>query len=218
MIYGHARRRKRRLCQFKDGGVVHDDDQVTALPSHTQSTYNSIKDIPIAGIHIAREPVSRFIQLLLNASLGSLTAVKDRYGIDELFHTFAIITLSDGRRFRVDKNQNVAIKPYHRGKEEIMQINLQLTRNSGLTLKKLFNNAYSKLGSRFYHYSFDEDNCQAFLSTLLSASGLSTANTASFVKQPLDKMLDDLPGRVKDAAQLVTDTAAVLDKAAQLVS
>jgi len=219
MIYHSRARRKACWRRFKEGGQVSNEDLVTELPKKTQATYDKIKDVPIKDIVIARAPVNSAIQLLVNVSLGGIHEIRDKYGIDTLWHLYLIITLSDGSRYAIEKNQNIDISKYHkRSNEETMQVSLSQTRNSGLTTGVLMNNAKRRMGSSFYDYDFKNNNCQRFINNLLSASGLATSNTNGFVNQPIKDLLDAIPGRVTDVANMITDTAAALDKAVQILS
>ena len=63
---------------------------------------------------------------------------------------------------------------------------------------------------RFLPYDAFTNNCQDFIIGLLRASGLSSPSIEKFIKQPVDELVDGLPGYVKTTTNLITSLGGLL--------
>jgi hypothetical protein len=190
------------------------DDKVTDLPAVDQRNYNRIKDKQIKHIMIVRSPVKKGIVKMLNImSLGMLDKVTKKLGYDKLWHLAIKIQLMDGGDQRVEKNQNISIKPYVE-LADTEEFNVPV--NKKITVGELFNNALRRLGPKaFYEYDAFNYNCQHFIRNLLSSSGLLQDRAKSFVSQDSAAIAKGIPGYVPIAARKLTQTGAVVDKLIQ---
>jgi hypothetical protein len=191
------------------------EDKVTGLAAVDQKTYNSIKDIPIAKLTIVRSPVKSTIVNVLNViSLGQLKNIQKRLGYDSLWHLALKVTLNNGKSYRVEKNQNISIKPYSDyPKTEVFVL---AGPKKAVTLGGMMNASLKKEGpSRFYEYDAFKNNCQMFVRSLLQSSGLLIAPAATFISQDSTAIAKNIPGYVAPAAKLLTSVAAKADKLVQ---
>jgi hypothetical protein len=191
------------------------EDKVTGLASVDQRTYNSIKDIPISKLTIVRSPVKSTIVNVLNViSLGQLKNIQNKLGYDSLWHLALKVTLNNGKSYRVEKNQNISIKPYSDyPKTEVFVL---AGPKKTITLGEMMNASLKKEGSsRFYEYDAFRNNCQMFVRSLLQSSGLLIDPAAKFISQDSTAIAKNIPGYVAPAAKLLTSVAAKADKLVQ---
>lgn len=187
------------------------EDKVTGLAAVDQRTYNSIKDIPIAKLTIARSPVKPTIVKVLNVlSLGRLKSITNKLGYDSLWHLALKVTLDNGKSYRLEKNQNISIKAYDDyPKTEIFQL---VKPKKTITLRDLMNASLKKEGaSRFYQYDAFRNNCQMFVKSLLQSSGLLIPPAAKFISQDSAEIAKGLPGYVAPVASMLTNLGAKAD-------
>lgn len=193
------------------------EDKVTELPSVDQRTYNSIKDIPVTKLTISRSPVKSNIVNVLNViSLGQLKKITGKLGYDRLWHLALKVTLDNGKSYRIEKNQNISIKPYNDYPgTEIFQL---AKSKKPITLRELMNASLKKEGAtRFYEYDAFKNNCQMFVTSLLRSSGLLIPPAAKFISQDSAAIAKGIPGYVAPAAKALTSFAAKADKLVQKV-
>ena len=193
------------------------EDKVTDLPAVDQRTYNSIKDIPITKLTISRSPVKSNIVSVLNViSLGQLKKITNKLGYDKLWHLALKVTLDNGKSYRIEKNQNISIKPYNEYPgTEIFQL---AKSKKAITLKEMMNASLKKEGAtRFYEYDAFKNNCQMFVTSLLRSSGLLIPPAAKFISQDSAAIAKGIPGYVAPAAKALTSFAAKADKLVQKV-
>jgi hypothetical protein len=191
------------------------EDKVTDLPAVDQRTYNSIKDIPITKLTISRSPVKSNIVSVLNViSLGQLKKITDQLGYDKLWHLALKVTLDNGKSYRIEKNQNISIKPYSEYPgTEIFQL---AKSKKAITLREMMNASIKKEGAtRFYEYDAFKNNCQMFVTSLLRSSGLLISPAAKFISQDSAAIAKGIPGYVAPAAKALTSFAAKADKLVQ---
>jgi hypothetical protein len=191
------------------------EDKVTDLPAVDQRTYNSIKDIPITKLTISRSPVKSNIVSVLNViSLGQLKKITNKLGYDKLWHLALKVTLDNGKSYRIEKNQNISIKPYNEYPgTEIFQL---AKSKKAITLREMMNASLKKEGTtRFYEYDAFKNNCQMFVTSLLRSSGLLIPPAATFISQNSAAIAKGIPGYVAPAAKALTSFAAKADKLVQ---
>lgn len=190
-------------------------DKVDGLAAVDQRTYNSIKNIPISKLTIVRSPVKPNIVSVLNLiSLGQLKNITNKLGYDALWHLALKVTLNNGKSYRLEKNQNISIKPYsdYSGTEVFQLVAPKKT----ITLKDMMNASLKKEGAnRFYDYDAFKNNCQMFVRSLLQSSGFLIAPAAKFISQDSAAIASGLPGYVAPAAKALTSFAAKADKLVQ---
>jgi hypothetical protein len=191
------------------------EDKVTGLAAVDQRNYNSIKDIPISKLTIVRSPVKPTIVKVLNViSLGRLKSITDKLGYDSLWHLALKVTLNNGKSYRIEKNQNISIKPYEDyPKTEIFAL---VAPKKMITLRDMMNASLKKEGaSRFYQYDAFKNNCQMFVKSLLQSSGLLIPPAAKFISQDSAEIAKGLPGYVAPVASVLTKIGAKADSLIQ---
>jgi hypothetical protein len=124
-----------------------------------------------------------------------------------------IINLKNDRKYIVEKDENILIigqKSYPQTEKLMVPV------KAGLTLKSMFNKTLNSMGTEnFYSYNFENNNCQTFIKSLLKSSSLLTQESNKFIEQDIPVLVQNMPDRVKDVANLTTDVASILDRLQQ---
>ena len=70
-----------------------------------------IGDKHITAMVVIREPVKQYVDILSNIiTLGEMNKYKSQYNINNLFHLYAVATLSDGTMVKWEKNEEINIE------------------------------------------------------------------------------------------------------------
>ncbi len=150
-------------------------------------------DSSIVTLRIARSPIQSGVKKFLNiVSLGKLSRNQKALNYDEIFHLYFLMTLNDGRTFRVEKNQVVVITPqsdYVSSKDtDIKNVDL----NGPIKVKDFFSKAYAG-NKHLYVYDAVYANCQQFTIDCLYANNIITPELKDFAKQNAVALLEDAP-------------------------
>lgn len=175
-------------------------------------------DNKIDSIEIGRAPIQKAVNILMNLiSNGLYSKISNKIGVDSFFHLYLIIKLDNGKKLRLEKNQNLKISSYSSGKnEEILPVSL---RDETLTLNEMFEKTYSKYGrNRVNIYNALSTNCSRFVLDFLQSNKLLTLRLKKFISQNVKQLSDELPDNVKKAAKNITDTASYLNKILEYVT
>ena len=154
-----------------------------------------IGDKPITAMVVIREPIKQYVDILSNIiTLGEMDKYKSQYNINNLFHLYAVATLSDGTLIRWEKNEEINI--------ETMKAIPTLNDNfkfvcempkQQLTFNIMFNKTISKIGKeQFYNYNALTNNCQNFIYNNLSLNGFNDKGLKDFIIQDLSQLTTKL--------------------------
>ena len=136
--------------------------------------------------------------------LGQYEQTKKLNNYDNYFHLWLNVKLDDGTNIQLEKNQ---VLNFRRGSGQNPSACLPVANNPHLTLNDFFNRAVERYGAnQIYQYSATENNCQQFVSNLLSASGLLTASLRNFIVQKADQAIQS--DFLKKVTNTVTDVSA----------
>lgn len=146
----------------------------------------------ITHITIGRSPLPTFINTALNVlTLGAFQKILQKSPYDKLYHLFSIITLSNGVKILLEKNQAINMKvvssynPKNTDYVEVSNI------PAGLTFQTLMDNTRKTLGSKFFNYDAIKNNCQLFIKTMLSSNGILTKQSQDFIEQNVRELFKD---------------------------
>lgn len=181
-------------------------------PPQERSLIKAFGDSTITGITIGRAPINSKLDTFLNVlSLGVWGKLKKDYEFDKLFHLYMIITLSNGKMLRIEKNQVIKIST-NVNTESDAEFEIVPLQGKQITLKEFLQNAVTKYGdNRIFIYSPWSTNCQQYLVDLLEANNLLTDKTKKFIYQDMKELVEKLPGYVKKFGQGTTDLAHRFD-------
>lgn len=179
-------------------------------------TLKDYGDKPIANMFLMRTPIQGMLNTALNViSLGKWNELRERFAFDKLYHLSLVVEVCN-KKVIVEKNATVNINTnyQHASTSEIQHVPLA---GKQLTLYQLVDAGRKSVGdTTFFKYNvFNENggtNCQRFIQILLEASGLLTPAANTFLMQDVSKLKEELPGYVKDTAQVATDLGAIANR------
>ena len=154
-----------------------------------------IGDKPITAMVVIREPIKQYVDILSNIiTLGEMNKYKSQYNIDNLFHLYAVATLSDGTLIRWEKNEEINIETM----KSIPTVNdnfkfvCEMPKQQ-LTFNIMFNKTITKIGKeKFYNYNALTNNCQNFIYNNLSLNGFTQTGLKDFIIQDLSQLTTKL--------------------------
>ena len=171
-----------------------------------QRMLDSIGDLPITQISVARTPLSKATTFALNvASLGEFNKRLKETPHDKMFHLFMVISTSKGQ-FIVEKNDVIHIGRFSGFSSGTEHEKVSLSGTP--TLSALLDKARTRMHDKFFSYKGLDNNCQYFVSSILKANGLSTPQLLDFVLQDTRHLFENNP-RFRKIVNSITDTGAV---------
>ena len=170
----------------------------------------------ITNAYLMRTPIKSLLNSALNLiSLGKWDELRAKYNFDKLYHLSLVVDVAN-KKVIIEKNAtvNVSTSYKHESDSEVHPISLQ---GKQITLSQLLETARKSAGdTTFFKYNaFNQNggtNCQRFLQIVLDANGLNTPDANAFIMQDVQELAKELPGYVKNTAQVVTDIGAVANK------
>jgi hypothetical protein len=164
----------------------------------------------IFKIKIIRTPLSASTKLLLNvATLGGVKQAMENANIDELFHLSMIINDD----ILLEKNEVINLRKAkstdYTDKTQIIDVPVT---NQDLTYNQLFENTQKKMGQNYGAYNAKTNNCSVFISNVLSANGLDTAESNKFVNQKTEQLFQSFQSLSEKLVNLATSLGASVDR------
>jgi hypothetical protein len=161
----------------------------------------------ITDIKVHRDPISAGITKVGNLITGGkLEEAKKELKYDNLFHLYMTFKV-DGKPMLLEKNEVVRLKSGSRNSGETISISTP----SGLTVEKFFEKGVHKMGSKFWSYDVANNNCQDFISNILSANHINSSSANTFIKQDAKAIIKKLPKYAHKFANLLTNLASRAD-------
>jgi len=168
----------------------------------------------IVDIKLCKEVVSENTEFLLKALAGKNTweEAKRKHGFDRFYHLFMIVTMDDGSRLHVEKNDVIRVSDAPRPCPDA----LDLGAPSPLTLSELMDRTKQRIGNNdFFVYDPFSNNCQAFVKQLLITMGLFNQTSNEFLFQNVEGLREELPSYTKYLAKGLTNVGAFFNTALQ---
>jgi hypothetical protein len=194
-----------------------------------QTVLNTIGNNPISSIQIKRFPVADFIEKFFQLiTAGQWGQVKQKYGYDNFYHLALVLYYKSGETVQMKINRFVAEDGFEPPApsqtrftiEKLELINIQRSTSikpntdyqdvplngRTITLNEMINRTRTLMGDeKFFTYDAFTNNCQVFVKSLLQSVGLLTPSAMSFLFQPVDKLIKELPSYTPQVARFVTD-------------
>jgi hypothetical protein len=194
-IIDKAKEYYERIKQFITGRKRGSPELVKFIEKHGNEV--------ITKITVCREQLTPMLKKVLNLiTLGKLDQVTKDMNYDKLFHLFIVFQTNTGS-YRTERNEIVRVYSGNVSGES-----MSIPVNKQITVGEFFERAIKKEGDRIFEYSPRDNNCQDYIISLLSASGLNNQSISSFVKQDLQTIFKRLPSYTSTIAKGVTDFAA----------
>jgi hypothetical protein len=155
-------------------------------PPYVRELINKYGNETITDMTIDSKKVSGMLTGALNvASLGAFDKRMKRSGLDGVNHLAIVLTLSDGKRLKLEKEEaiNLTENPKKNNKQRKIS-NIP----SGITLKTLLDNGEKYMGDKWFKYSASSNNCQDFILGVLKGSSIGSQDDYDFVKQNTEKL------------------------------
>jgi len=169
----------------------------------------------IVDIKLCKEPVSANTEFLIKVLSGpkSWEEAKRKYGFDKFYHLFMIVTMDDGSRLHIEKNEVIRISENPRECPNALDLGPPL---QTITINELMQRTRQTVGdSNFFTYDPFKNNCQSYISYLLKTMGLWNNTSTNFVYQNIEGLVSELPSYVNPVAKGLTSTGAILNTAYQ---
>ena len=165
----------------------------------------------IVSIRVGRRPINKLVEKAFNIiSIGKWNELRNQYYYDKLFHLFLIITLQDGTKLSLEKNDivNMNVNDSRCSESGVDCIELEYPQNS-ITVNDLVKKPLDRIGKNDYFvYDPFKLNCQIFIKSVLETFGLYNSKVNDFVYQDLTNIIKNLPFYVKWTGKAVTDISA----------
>jgi hypothetical protein len=169
----------------------------------------------ITNIKLCKEVVQENTEFLLKALAGPKTweEAKRKHGFDRFYHLFMIVTMDDGSRLHIEKNEVIRISESPRDCPNALDLG---TPSQPITITELMDRTKQRIGDRdFFTYDPLGNNCQNFVNQLLRTMGLYNETASIFVYQNIKGLRDDLPSYTRTLAKGLTDVGALVNTAYQ---
>jgi hypothetical protein len=165
----------------------------------------------IVSIRIGRRPINKLVETAFNIiSIGKWNELRNQYYYDKLFHLFLIITLQDGTKLSLEKNDivNMNVNDSRCSESGVDCIEIEYPQNS-MTVNDLVKKPLDRIGkNNYFVYDPFKLNCQIFIKSVLETFGLYNSNINNFVYQDLTNIIKNLPFYVSWVGKAVTDISA----------
>ena len=168
-----------------------------SMPPNVKDILNRRGDAIVNSIRVGRTPVQSAIQGILK----TLSTVP----YDNLFHLFMVFKTSKGE-ILLEKNARINASTTIPKSEDWYDLNDV----PHLTFNDYVQNAKKAMGSKFFPYHPNTNNCQDFISGVLQANGIRDQNVYNFVKQDTSMIFKN-KGWLSGMAKQVTDLGGYAD-------
>lgn len=189
-----------------------------SFPNQLQDALDRYGNMNIKNITVCRTPVLGVIQSVINASTGGeLEKNIKSQNYDDLYHLFMILTMDDGTKIRMERNQRVNVQINPPEPKECVMVDKQVN----VKFNDFINNTVNKIGmAKFNLYNARTNNCQMFLRDLLSSNNLYSKELETFIMQDAEALvfkdnptLDKVASALTNTAGIISDVRDVYDEA-----
>jgi hypothetical protein len=160
--------------------------------------------VPITKLEVYKVPLSGYLQT------ASKLLTQNNTGQAVLMHVGLLVTLENGTKIMIEKNETVIITDKYTQKPDTEYMDVPL-KGIPLNLYQLLGRAVKEYGPEhiFKYSALENRNCQNFTLELLRASNLWNQDLQNFAYQDLTVLNQNLPGLAKKFVNLATNTAAL---------
>jgi len=124
-----------------------------------------------------------------------------------LFHLSMLIN----GKYELEKNAVISFKQNPSAvKNNSETLNVPIT--GDITISNLIDNTKKQMGANFGPYNAETNNCSVFLSNVLSANGLTTEASTTFVNQKTAELFSKFSKLTKPIVDAATTAGAVADR------
>jgi hypothetical protein len=175
-----------------------------ALPTRFKKFLKQHGEERVESIVVYRSPLDSVANALLQVvSLGQWDEIRASGGHDKLFHLGIVIN----DKYTMEKLEKLEARTGNSVLQNREVKTLQVPITKDITINQLVGACAKKMGDKFTDYNAFSNNCQDFIISLLSASGLLSQRAREFIKQDLKKLIEATPSYMSYVAKGITDTA-----------
>ena len=169
-------------------------------PPAERTLIDKYGNMPIKSICIYREPLEKAVNTLTNVlSAGQMGQLKKKYGFDDMYHLFMVITVQESQDklvpILIEKNEVINIHEYPNVNPNAQKLELHLSPKFNYTFKQFLDNGQRVMGSRYFTYDPFDNNCQVFIASLISANPpleQDNPNAQKFIMQDVQGLKTEL--------------------------
>jgi hypothetical protein len=169
-------------------------------PPAERSLIEKYANCKIKKICIYREPLAKGVNMLTNAlSAGQMGGLQKKYGYDQMFHLYMVITVEVDKDnyapILIEKNEVINIHEFPNINPNAEKMELMISPKFNYTFKQFLDNGQRVMGSRYFVYDPFDNNCQVFISSLISANPpleQDNPNANKFILQDVQGLKTDL--------------------------
>jgi len=184
----------------------------------TKRTMEKYGSQHIVAMTLQKCPIAQVNRQVMNVlSFGAFEKTLKKYGFDELFHLSLLVSLQNGKKVVVEKNEEINIDtklPEFKSKCEQKEIKFRPV--AGFTLNKLIQTTKAKIPEKqFFDYDSLRYNCQLFLLDVLKSNGLLKPEYKRFIYQDVRNLFNDLKkdyGYLEKIGKVATRSASIWNK------
>jgi len=159
-------------------GVTEFFNEMKGIYDYTDSVKNILNEygnVSIDRILIFRKP----IMSLINIPVKMLNNIP----YDKYYHLYIVVSLVNGKRYRIEKNERINITDkISYNKDTKYRIIMNIPDN--LTMNSMLDNCRNQMSDeKFFTYHPFNNNCQVFITNLLTASKIEIFGYYGFINQ-----------------------------------
>ena len=179
------------------------------MPSNLEKFLETQEGKTVTKIQIGRIPIDSRVKKALDImSVGNFSGKQKELGYDQIYHNYVLVTLSDGKTYKLEKNETLQHFPAAKRDFQGQLFDVPLN-GKQLTLPEMFDNASEGNEARFWRYRADSDNCQKFTQDLIVKNGLLPDDQTPLNLQDAKQLTDSLPAVTHPVPNLITDMANI---------
>jgi len=164
-------------------------------------------DDVISHFVVCRAPIKKRNFKLINLlTAGKLKEIKQEMNYDEVFHLYLEVSLTDGKRFMIEKNSVVDVHYKKVPRENVKA--LHVPAKGKHTVYEMITKA-EKFNKNLYRYTSDSYNCQNFILSLMKPIGNWNEKLNKFVYQDYTDLYTPVTSAI---SQGITDVSALFHR------
>jgi hypothetical protein len=136
---------------------------------------------PIIDIKIYRQPIQTFLKKTLNILSFGLFEKNVKSNYDNVYHLYMVVTLSNGKFIKIEKNQRINIQRINPINDPIENIRVDI--KDKININYLLDNTKIQMKDNYFIYTTDKYNCQNFILNILSSNNLLNEKLYNFIYQ-----------------------------------
>lgn len=188
-------------------------------PPEVRDIINKYADKKIKQICLYKEPLEQKINMLTNVlSLGHMGQLKKKYGYDEMYHLYMVVTVAldqdNYASILIEKNEVINMKENPTINPRARKMELLISPKFDYTFKQFLDNGEQAMGSRYFTYDAFDNNCQVYIMSLISANPplqQDNPNARNFIMQDVQGIKTELNPVTKDIFSGATNLASRLN-------